>query len=143
MPKRNKAQLEKFAQALALSMSAVEAAKAAGYPLGSSFAANARKRANRKDVKAMVAELQKPARENVQQQITASFEEATRKLCQIAQADIGLWNIKSSDQIRAIEVLAKMHGWNAPELTENKVTVERIEWVIVKHDPATRGGTGL
>jgi len=30
---------------------------------------------------------------------------------------LNLWNIKASDKIRAIEVLAKMHGWNAPEKT--------------------------
>ena len=36
---RDKQKLEKFAQALALGKTPVEAAKAAGYPKGSSFAA--------------------------------------------------------------------------------------------------------
>jgi hypothetical protein len=35
----------------------------------------------------------------------------------IASAELDLWNIKASDKIRAIEVLAKMHGWNDPEKT--------------------------
>jgi hypothetical protein len=63
----------------------------------------------------MVAELQKPAREKLQQMITANVEWATEKLMSIASAKLDLRNIKASDRIRAIEVLAKMHGWNAPE----------------------------
>ena len=35
----------------------------------------------------------------------------------IASAKLDPWNIKASDKIRAIEVLAKMHGWNAAEKT--------------------------
>jgi len=42
------------------------------------FAANARKRAGAKRVKKMVAELQKPAKEKIQQQITAKMEWATQ-----------------------------------------------------------------
>jgi hypothetical protein len=48
--------------------------------------------------------------------------------------------IQSSDRIRAIEVLAKMHGWNAPEKTNlgEELKIERIEWAIV--DPKNRDG---
>jgi hypothetical protein len=63
----------------------------------------------------MVAELQKPAKEKLQKQIEANFEWATKKLMSIASVELDLENIKASDKIRAIEVLAKMHGWNARE----------------------------
>jgi hypothetical protein len=65
----------------------------------------------------MVAELQKPAKEKLQKQIEANFEWATKKLMSIASVELDLENIKASDKIRAIEVLAKMHGWNAAEKT--------------------------
>jgi hypothetical protein len=96
-------------------------------------AASARKRARRKDVKAIVAQLQKPAKEKLQKQIEANFEFATEKLMSIANAELDLSNIKPSDKIRAIEVLAKMHGWNAPEKREvnAEAKIERIELVIV------------
>jgi hypothetical protein len=124
-------------------MTPANAAKAAGYPPGTSFAANARKRAKRKDVKAMVAELQKPMRDKLQKQIEANFEFATEKLMSIANAELDLLKIKASDKIRAIELLAKMRGWNAPEKREvnAQAKVERIERVIV--DPPTRSGTNL
>jgi len=121
----------------------VEAAKLAGYPQGSQFAASARKRARRKDVKSIVVELQKPAKEKLQKQIEANFEFATEKLMSIANAELDVSKIKASDQIRAIEVLAKMHGWNTPEKREvnAQAKVERIELVIV--DPPTRSGNNL
>jgi hypothetical protein len=49
------------------------AAKIAGYPNGSCFAQNARKRARRKDVKAIVAELQKPVKEKLAKAVEANF----------------------------------------------------------------------
>ena len=69
--------LKKFAEALALGMSPTDAAKAAGYPRGKSaktFAANARRRAGSKRVRKIVDELQKPAKEKIQQQIAANME---------------------------------------------------------------------
>src|SRR5262249_11042938 len=91
----------------------------------------------------MVAELQKPAKEKLQKQIEANFEWATEKLMSIASAEFNLGNIKASDKIRAIEVLAKMHGWNAPEKSKGDVEkFERIEVVIVNHSP-TRSSTDL
>jgi len=74
---RGPLRLEAFAQTLATGVPPVQAAKLAGYPQGSQFAANARKCARRKDVKATVAELQKPAKEKLQKQIEANFEFAT------------------------------------------------------------------
>jgi transcriptional regulator with XRE-family HTH domain len=131
---RGPERLEAFAQALATGVTPVQAAKIAGYPNGSCFAANARKRARRNDVKAMVAELQKPMKEKLQQQIEANFEWATQRLIEIANTPIGIWNVKSADSItNAIKQLAAMYGWNAPEKSENKVVVERVERVIVDH----------
>jgi hypothetical protein len=54
--RRNDAKLEAFAAELASGKSAVEAAKAVGYD-GSSLGSNAKKRAQRPDVRARVAEL--------------------------------------------------------------------------------------
>ena len=54
-----------------------------------------------------------------------------RKTDEHRERQIDLWNIKASDKIRAIEVLAKLHGWNAPEKTNSgESKIERIEWVI-------------
>jgi hypothetical protein len=50
----------KFARELAAGSKPREAAIAAGYPPGSCFDGNARKRAGRDDVKRMVAELKAP-----------------------------------------------------------------------------------
>jgi hypothetical protein len=114
----SRVRLEVFAQALATGKTPVEAAEAAGYPKGSSFANNARKRASRKDVKGMVAELQKPVKEKLAKTIEANFEWATNQLLEVGNLPIGISNARASDKIRAIEVLAKMHGWNAAEKTK-------------------------
>ena len=134
--------LKKFAEALALGIAPVQAAELAGYPRGKSektYAANARRRARHKRVLKMVDELQKPAKEKLAREIEANFAWATEKLMSIASAKLDLWNIKASDRIRAIEVLAKMHGWNASEKTNSgESKIERIEWVIV--EPKNRDG---
>src|SRR5262249_42742780 len=93
--------------------------------------------------KAMVAELQKPVKEKLAKTIEANFAWATEKLMSIASAELNPWNIKASDKIRAIEVLAKMHGWYAPEKTNlsGDSKIEGIEWVIV--EPNNREGGGV
>jgi hypothetical protein len=112
---RGPQRLEAFAQALATGVTLVQAARIAGYPNGSCFAPNARKRARRNDVKAMVAELQKPVKEKLAKTIEANFEWATEQLLEIGNLPIGILNARASDKIRAIEVLAKLYGWNASE----------------------------
>ena len=107
--------MEAFAQALATGVTPVQAARIAGYPNGSCFAPNARKRARRKDVKDMVAELQKPVKEKLAKTIEANFEWATKQLFEVGNLPIGISNARASDKIRAIEVLAKLYGWNASE----------------------------
>src|SRR5262245_3161460 len=110
--------LKKFAEALALGMSPTDSAEAAGYPCGKSektFAANARRRAGSKRVRKIVDELQKPAKEKIQQQIAANMKWATQQLFEVGNQPLGICHRR--DKIRAIEVLAKMHGWYAPEIT--------------------------
>jgi hypothetical protein len=118
--------LKKFAEALALGMAPVQASEMAGYPRGRSdktYSANARKRAGTKRVKDMVAELQKPAKEKLQQQITANLEWATRELFEVGNQPLGICHRR--DKVRAIEVLAKMHGWYAPEKTNLSGEIKR------------------
>jgi hypothetical protein len=66
----------------------------------------------------MVAELQKPVKEKLAKTIEANFEWATNQLLEVGNLPIGISNARASDKIRAIEVLAKMHGWNAAEKTK-------------------------
>jgi hypothetical protein len=63
----------------------------------------------------MVAELQKPAKEKLAKTIEANFEWATKQLFEVGNLPIGISNARASDKIRAIEVLAKLYGWNASE----------------------------
>ena len=90
----------------------------------------------------MVAELRKPAIEKLQKQIVANIEFATETLMSIANAKLDPAKIKASDKIRAIEVLAKLHGWNAPEKTNvgEELKVERIELVFVEPKNRDDGG---
>ena len=81
--------------------------------------------ARRKDVKAMVAELQKPVKEKLAKTIEANFEWATKQLLEVGNLPIGISNARASDKIRAIEVLAKMHGWYAPEKTNLSGEIKR------------------
>jgi hypothetical protein len=101
---------EKFAQALATGFKAQEAGKLVGYS-----AANSRRNARRSDVKARVAELQKPALDKVAEQIDLSVEWALTRLYDIASPNLGIEAIKTPDQLRAIELLAKIKGWIAPD----------------------------
>jgi hypothetical protein len=60
MPRGSDERLILFARELASGKKPEDAALAVGYPAGSSFKSNARKRAQRADVKRMVAELKSP-----------------------------------------------------------------------------------
>ena len=115
--------LELFAREYALALArgvkrseaAASAALAAGYPKGSSFASNARRRAQRSDVKKRVLELTAPALEKAKVEIDATIEWATAKLASIANYDLGEEAVRVPDQIAAIRALADMHGWIAPK----------------------------
>jgi hypothetical protein len=61
-------------------------------------------------------------------------------LFEVGNLPIGICKVRASDKIRAIEVLAKLHGWYAPEKTDLRedLKIERIECVIV--EPQNRDG---
>jgi hypothetical protein len=65
----------KFARELAAGNKPREAAIAAGYPPGSSFDSNARKRAGRDDVKRMVAEVKAPIADKLEISLSWLIEE--------------------------------------------------------------------
>ena len=66
MPRGSQGRLVKFAREIAAGREPREAAIAAGYPPGSCFDGNARKRAGHPDVKRMVAELKAPIAEEME-----------------------------------------------------------------------------
>ena len=108
--------LEKVAQELAKFKSPVEASKAAGYRPGSSFDSNARKRAQHPDVRARIAYLQTVS--GVVSAADSAFIQ--RKLVEIANVPLDSEQVKPSDQIAALGLLAKVIGAIAP--TKSEVT---------------------
>jgi hypothetical protein len=86
MSRGSKSQLEKFAEGLALGHRPAEAARYAGYPEGTSFAGNARKRAQRADVKIMVEALRKPAQAKMAQRIDITLQTLLEKAMRIYDA---------------------------------------------------------
>lgn len=122
MPKPLSDQHERLAQARALGHKPNEAARLAGYKgSGKTFAANARKACNRSDVKARVAELRAPALEKVKEQIEINIEWADQKLATMANHELNADEIKATDQIAALRLLAQIHGWLAPEKIEHSL----------------------
>jgi hypothetical protein len=112
--------LEAFAQALLLNLAqgvapskaADHAAKAVGYG-GSSRASNARKRAQRKDVKARMVEIASPIKPEVTPELVMTLSEAKLTLSEIARS------CKAVDRIGSIRQLALMEGWEAPSRHEH------------------------
>ena len=118
------------------------AAEVAGYE-GASRATNARKRAQRADVKRRMAELAEPAQVRAIEQVNATVEWAIKRLTDIAGPDLGIDAIKTTDQLRAIELLAKINGWMAPD--KQDVTVRDASQVtdddivrLIAFEPAER-----
>ena len=79
------------------------------------FAANARKKAQRKDVKARVAELLAPKTEQAEREIEATKEWTTAKLVEIANQPIADAEVKTSDKLTALHRLAELNGWYPPQ----------------------------
>ena len=140
--------MELFARELAAALAggvkpsraAVQAGEIAGYPnpKGKSFAPNCRKRAQRKDVKARVAELQAPGLKRAEDATEASIEWAATKLYNLADVDLGDEAIKVPDQIAAIKLLAQLRGWMATEKRELEVG-DTLAAVLRDIDGRTRG----
>jgi len=122
MPALSDPKLEAFTQALLLNIAngmprskAAEAAgKQAGYR-GSSLGPNARKRANRADVKARMIELAAPQLAAVEAEIAVDVAKAKMRLGEIIMANVN-WaeTVMPKDVINAVRQLAAIEGWNAP-----------------------------
>jgi hypothetical protein len=107
--------LEILAQGIARGLSPGAAARAAGYnPDVPSFEANARQRACRPEVKARAEELLTRAAEKT----VVSIAWLTERLVEVAGVDQGGLEVKTSDKLRALELLAKVKGFFAPEKRE-------------------------
>jgi len=102
---------EVIAQQLARGATAVEASLAAGYPGdGSSFAANCRQRANFPQVKARVAALQAKALET----LNVDLNGLLKRLWEIASHSPYKERVRTSDSLRAIDMLLRIGGHYAP-----------------------------
>jgi hypothetical protein len=106
---------EKVAQALASLKSSEEAAREAGYPDGTSFRANARRLSQHPAIRARVTELQ-----TTEAALTAvDVAWIKRKAAEVAGVEISPHDIKASDKISALNLLAKMTpGALVPTQTE-------------------------
>jgi phage terminase small subunit len=104
--------LEVVAQQLARGATSMEASIAAGYRSdGSAFAANCRQRANYPEVKARVEALQVKAAEKVNIDLTWIYE----RLVEIARRGPYREQIRTSDKLRALDMLIRLRGYYAPE----------------------------
>lgn len=95
---------EKVARLLAEMKTPEEASREAGYKDGTSFAANARKRAQRPDIRARVAELQAKEADLV----SVNVAWIKRKASLIAGVEFDREDIRPSDALAALNLLAKM-----------------------------------
>lgn len=114
--------LELLAQALAAGKTVIEASKAAGYKNGTSFASNARKRAQRKDVKARVLEIQTVS--GVFAAVDAAYLQ--RKAQEIVEVPLIADDVSTADRIKALDFIAKLKGLYAAEKHEVGLTLESI-----------------
>jgi len=111
---------EMVAREMALGKSAVEACEIAGYPAGSSFGPNARKRAQRLDIKARIAELQAPIEAWAKQANAVTRERLLCGLHRIIDLNIDDKDIRVSDQLVAIRIAAQIIGALAPDRHEHR-----------------------
>jgi hypothetical protein len=103
---RYKARNEEFALALATGKTPIEAGAIAGFK----GEANAKRNAQRPDIKKRVAELRAPHLAKIDEAIGVSIEWATRHLKDVA--DLALPGLPSvADGLRAIDLTSKLHGW--------------------------------
>jgi phage terminase small subunit len=102
---------EVIAQQLARGATAIEASLAAGYRSdGSAFAANCRQRAAYPQIKARVAALQAKALEKVNLDLGWILE----RLVEIARRGPYRERVRTSDSLRAIDMLLRIGGHYAP-----------------------------
>lgn len=113
----SQALLVRIAQGMPRSRAAAEAARAAGYT-GKSMAANARKRAALPQVKKRMAELAAPAQQQAEGEVVASVGDANKRLGAIAAVTFKSDVVKPSDSVAAMNLMARINGWLAPEKRE-------------------------
>lgn len=109
--------LEIVVQQLAKGATAAEALIAAGYRTnGAAFAANCRQRANYPQVKSRVAALQSKAAEKLTIDLAWIYE----RLVEIADRSPYTEEIRTSDKLRALDMLVRLGGYYAPKV-EKKI----------------------
>jgi hypothetical protein len=110
---------EKVAQELAKFKSPVEASQAAGYPPGSSFAANARKRVQRPDIRARVKEIQTVSG------VMAAADSAyiQRKLIEMTEIPLDEEQVNPAVQLKALEMLGRIIDVFAPEKIKAELNI--------------------
>jgi hypothetical protein len=119
MPAIKNPKLEAVAQELANGKSTEEASRAAGYPDGSSFKPNAKRRAQRPDVKARVAELRAPGVAKAEEHVAINTEYVLTKASDIVNVKKPASAVKVSDQVAALNLIAKVIGILAPDKLEH------------------------
>lgn len=110
--------LRNIAKGMAKGKAADGAAADAGYT-GSSLSANARKRANRRDVKARMAEMAEelatPEQKQARAELAIDLATAEQRLWAIITADIKPdETVMPKDVVNAFKAIAAVRGWNAP-----------------------------
>jgi hypothetical protein len=102
---------EKVAQELARFKSPVEASQAAGYPPGTSFAPNARRRAQQPNIRRRVKEIQTVSG------VMAAADSAyiQRKLIEMTEVPLDQDQLRPTDQLKALEMLGRIIDVFAPE----------------------------
>jgi hypothetical protein len=111
--------LEIFAQSLALGKPTYDAAREAGYNADApSFEANARQRAAKPELKARVAELMQRTADSVADRVAIDRAWLLSQLTEIAGYDIAGLEVKLTDKLKALELVAKVCGLFAPEKRE-------------------------
>jgi hypothetical protein len=104
---------------MALRKSAADAAREAGYNTEiPSFVANAQQRASKPAVKARIVELQQRHADNVAERVSIDRSWLLSQLVEVAGYDTRGIEIRVADKLKALELVAKVCGFFAPEKRE-------------------------
>ena len=133
--------LERFAQALLRHLAkgltggkaATQAALEAGYS-GSSLASNARKRAQRPDVKRRLVELAAPRLAEAEAELDETMAGVSRNLFRLALKQHDAAEVRPDHTIRAADLLAKLSGAYATQKVEHSLNGlgDRLDPALVR-----------